>query len=144
MMEGSSEREPAGASRGVGCFLAVVLGGSMVALIVVLWRAHGAGRNAIDAYVASIGAGATVSAPVAGSEADAVTKALRGSTSLSIGNFQSQKDTSCFWVTLHGAGPDVEARFVLAERSSGTEVTSVSLARACECPEDIDEPCALR
>jgi hypothetical protein len=124
--------------------LAFVLTGSMVVLVVVLTRASSSGREAIERYVASIKKGETVSVSVGGREADAVTKALRDSRSFSIANFQSQQDTACFWVTLRNATTNVDARFVLAERSSKQEVTAASLARECECPVDVHRPCGLR
>ena len=124
--------------------LAVVLVGSMIVLVVVLSRASGSGRKAIEAYVASIKAGANVSEAIAGREVDAVTRALRESESFSISNFQSQQDTSCFWLKLRGKQGDVEARAVLVDRSSTTEVSALSLGRECECPVDHDLPCRLR
>lgn len=132
-----------GLGLGFGCFMVVVLGGAMITLVVVLTRGHADGRKAIDAYVASVKGGTDVAPSAAGQEADAVTKALRASTSISVSNFQSQHDTSCFWVTLHGGGADVDAQFVLAERSSKTEVTAVSIKRSCDCPDDAAEPCHL-
>lgn len=143
MTEGKSEEKRSGMGRGLGCLFALVLGGAMATLAVVLIRGHDEGRKAIDGYVASIKGGAAVSDAAGGREAEAVTKALRASTSISVSNFQSQHDTSCFWVTLHGGGADVDARFVLAERSSKIEVTAVSLARSCDCPDDASEPCHL-
>jgi hypothetical protein len=123
---------------------ALILVGAMVTLVVVLTRACGAGGKSIEAYVASIRAGANVTPALAGVEAEAVTKALRDSRSLSVGNFQSQQGTSCFWVTMKGNGPSVDVRFVLAERPDKEEVVAVSLARECECPVDIHKPCALK
>lgn len=143
MTDGESKKGGAGIGRGLGCFMALVLGGAMIALVVVLARGHESGQKAIDAYVTSIKLGQPVSASVGGREADALTAALRASKSISVGNFQSQSSTSCFWVTLHGDGADVDARFVLAESASKVEVTGASLARECDCPDDAKEPCHL-
>ena len=143
MTDGEAQRRDEGFRPGLGCFLAVVLGGAMAVLVVTLTRAHGEGTRAIEGYVERIKAGAVVSDAVAGDEAEAVGRAIRASESMSVGNFQSQRGTSCFWVTLH-ARPDVDARFVLAERSSDAEVTRISLVRDCECPDDDELPCHLR
>ncbi len=132
-----------GLGLGFGCFMVVVMGGAMITLVVVLTRGHADGRKAIEAYVASVKGGTDATPAAAGLEADAVTKAVRASTSFSVSNFQSQHDTSCFWVTLHGGGADVDAQFVLGERASKTEVTAVSLKRSCDCPDDASQACHL-
>ncbi len=138
------ETAASGAKLGCAVFLALVLGGSLVVLFVVLSGAHDAGRKALDGYVASIRKGATVSPVVAGEESSAVTELLRRTSSLSVSNFQSQHGTSCFWVALSASGRQVDARFVLSERGSSSEVVEVSLRRECECPIDFEQPCHLR
>jgi len=119
-----------------------VLVGSMVTLFVVLTRASDAGRDAIQAYVGAIRGGAPVTPQTAGDEAESVARALRASSSFSISNFQSQQSTSCFWVALRGGPKEVEARFVLADEPK-VHVVGASLARRCDCPIDIDQPCHL-
>lgn len=126
----------------LAALLAVTLIGAMITLVVVLSSASSTGREAIEAYLSSIRSGASVAQSIAGDEAESLTKELRQSKSFSISNFQSQADTSCFWVTLQGE-KKVEARFVLAEKDGQTIVTAASLLRECDCPIDFDLACRL-
>lgn len=85
--------------------------------------------------------GADVSTAVGGPEAAALTAALRASSSTSFRNFQSQSETSCFFITLDDAkGTSVSV--LLAGEGPTARVVAAGIARECDCPDD-SEPCHL-
>ncbi len=114
---------------------ALVMGGSMVGLFTFLAQEQRAGREAVERWLAR---GPTELLPP--DERDRLAAAGR---SVSVSNFQVQRGTGCWWVTV-GSGPTaVQARLVLADRPEGLSVQAASLSRECECPDDADLPCAL-
>lgn len=121
---------------------ALVMIGGMAVLVVMVGGGAKEGQQAIDAWAEQIRQGQTLGADVAGGEVEPLTAALRASKTSSFRNFQSQSDTSCFWVTLDDAAR-TELRVVLHESNGKQWVTAVSALRDCDCPDDASEPCHL-
>ena len=125
----------------VGLILAPVLLVALGGLAYVLVTAQQAGRETIEAYVGRVRAGESVSAAVGGAEASTLTALFAGSTRVSIGNFQGQAGTACFWTTLYGDRSQ-SVRFVL-DTDAG-RVVAASAERDCTCPDpDTHAPCRL-
>jgi hypothetical protein len=127
----------------IGIIAALIMMVGMFVLAYVLITSSNAGRKTILEYINKIKEGEPVSEQIAGAEAEALTTAIRRSSGFSISNFQSQSNTSCFWIALQGEGA-TSAQFVLAEGSNGDTVTAASLTRECDCPIDFDQPCHLK
>lgn len=126
-----------------GCF-ALFMAAAMATLGAVLFQECGAGREAVETYVASVRAGEAVSEAVAGDEAAALTETLRGSERMSVSNFIGQAGTVCYWVTVSGGGAETDMAFLLGEGDDGYEVVGASSRRRCECPHRAhDQPCRL-
>ncbi|MEZ4335007.1 MAG: hypothetical protein R3B82_00075 [Sandaracinaceae bacterium] len=119
-------------------FVAIGIGTS-----VFLFGECSSSREAIEAYAASVRAGAVVDPRVGGAEAAALTEVLRRTRSVSTSNFIGQAGTECVWTTLELDQGSRSVRFVLAERGDGYEVVAASLTRECDCPIDDDLPCHL-
>jgi len=141
----AAEPTPIGAAGYVARTLfALVLVGSMVTLFVVLVGESDSGRASIKAYLKDIAGGAEVTTSVGAGEASELTALLRRVQGFSVDNFQSQADTSCFWLDLSVSGKTVPARFVLSGDGTARKVTAASTRRECECPVDFEQPCALK
>ena len=113
--------------------------------VVVLADECGAGSDALDAYVASVRAGAEVSPSVGGEEAAELTDALRRTRAVHVTNFQAQAGTACYWVRLELDDGSRDARFVLEDTAESRQVVRASLRRECECPDpDFEQRCRLR
>ncbi|MBL8916129.1 MAG: hypothetical protein JNM17_35845 [Archangium sp.] len=119
---------------------ALVMIGGMAVLVVVVGGGAKDGQQAIDAWAEQIRQGKSVD--VGGGENEPLTALIRASKTTSFRNFQSQSDTSCFWVTLDDAAR-TELRVVLSERSGKQVVIAASSLRECDCPDDASEHCHL-
>lgn len=121
-------------------FFALVMAGSMVVLIVVLWQEGTRTGDVVRTYVAGVRDGEPVTTGVGGAEAGAITSMLRASASLKVLNFQSQADSACVWVRLDTPDGRNELQFALR----GEAVAGVSAVRPCRCPEQHTDPCTLQ
>jgi len=126
----------------LGLTLGLGLFGTTVFLATTLEHGCSGGKTVIENYVAAVRGGAAVTPAAAGNEASALTSLLRGSGgSVSIGNFQEQHGTACFWVTLRTDTSKSEVRFLLD--TDARRVVALSARRECDCPIDADLPCRL-
>jgi hypothetical protein len=123
----------------IGLGLALCAGTAL--LVTTLENGCSGGKTVVQSYVATVRAGAPVTPAMAGTEATTLTALLRSSRVVSIGNFQAQRGTACFWVTLSNDATSSKVRFVLD--TDAHRVLALSSRRECDCPIDADLPCRL-